>query len=102
VTAYTAIRPGLGALALPVAAYVAVITAMMWRAAARVGSRSLPRRAALIGLGGAVAFGTSDTLLAFDRFAGPVRGAGLTIMLLYWLGQYGIAASAAWTGRPRS
>jgi uncharacterized membrane protein YhhN len=88
------LRPGLGAMALPVSAYVTVICSMMWRAAARVGSPGTPPLAAALGLGGAIAFGASDTLLAFRRFAGPISGADGSIMVLYWLGQWGIAASA--------
>jgi alkenylglycerophosphocholine/alkenylglycerophosphoethanolamine hydrolase len=88
------IRPGLGAMAAPVTGYVAVICTMMWRAAARVGSRGTPALAAALGLAGAVAFGASDTLIAFDRFAAPIPGARWPIMLLYWLGQCAIAASA--------
>ena len=88
------LRPGLGPMALPVAVYVAVICAMMWRAAARVGSPGTPALAALLGLAGAVAFGASDTLIAFDRFATPIPGVRWPIMILYWLGQTGLAASA--------
>ena len=88
------LRPGLGSMAAPVAVYVAVVCSMMWRAAARVGSPTTPALAAALGLVGAVAFGTSDTLIAFDRFARPIPGAAWPIMLLYWLGQCGIAASA--------
>jgi alkenylglycerophosphocholine/alkenylglycerophosphoethanolamine hydrolase len=88
------LRPGLGAMAAPVTGYVVVICTMMWRAAARVGSRGTPALSAALGLAGAVAFGASDTLIAFDRFAAPVPGAGGPIMVLYWLGQCGIAASA--------
>ena len=33
------------------------------------------------------------TLIAFDRFHAPIPGASLPIMALYWLGQWGIAAS---------
>jgi len=88
------LRPGLGPMAIPVALYVAVICAMMWRAAARVGSAGTPPLAALLGLAGAVAFGASDTLIAFNRFAAPLPGVRWPIMILYWLGQSGIAASA--------
>ena len=48
----------------------------------------------LLGLAGAVAFGASDTIIAFDRFSAPIAGARWPIMTLYWLGQCGIAASA--------
>lgn len=91
---FTALRPGLGAMAVPVAAYVAVICTMMWRAAARLERPGTPALAALLGLAGAVAFGASDTLIAFDRFSNPIPGARWPIMGLYWLGQWGIAASA--------
>ena len=88
------LRPGLGPTALPVGVYVAVISAMMWRAAARVGGPGTPALAALVGLAGAVAFGASDTLIAFDRFRAPIPGVRWPVMGLYWLGQLGIAASA--------
>jgi len=89
------LRPGLGAMALPVGVYCGVISAMMWRAAVRVGGAGTHARAAWLGLAGALAFGASDTLIAVDRFLAPIPGARLPIMLLYWLGQWGIAASAA-------
>ena len=92
--AFVLLRPGLGPMALPVGVYVAVICTMMWRAAARVGSPGTPALAALLALAGAVAFGASDTLIAFDRFSAPVPGARWPIMILYWLGQAGIAGSA--------
>lgn len=93
--AFALLGPGLGSMTLPVAVYVAVIMIMMWRAAARVASAGTPALAAALGLAGALAFGISDTLIAFDRFDAPIAGVRLPIMLLYWLGQWGIAASAA-------
>jgi len=88
------LRPGLGDMAVPVSVYVTVICFMMWRAAARVGSPGTPALAAALGLAGAIVFGVSDTLLAFNRFGGPIPDAGWPIMILYWLGQLGLAASA--------
>ncbi len=93
-TAFLLLRPGLGPMAVPVGVYVAVICTMMWRAAARIGSPGTPALAGLLGLAGAVAFGASDTLIAFDRFSAPIPGARWPIMILYWLGQAGIAAAA--------
>jgi alkenylglycerophosphocholine/alkenylglycerophosphoethanolamine hydrolase len=98
--AFLLLRTGLGEMTAPVAVYVAVLCTMMWRAAARLGSPATPRAAALLGLAGAVAFGASDTLIAFDRFASPVPGARWTIMVLYWLGQWGIAASVVLRAAP--
>ena len=89
--AYAVLRPGLGAMAVPVAVYVTVVCLMMWRAAARV-SGSAPL-APWLGLAGALAFAASDTLIAFDRFHAAIPGAAWPIMILYWLGQWGIAAS---------
>jgi alkenylglycerophosphocholine/alkenylglycerophosphoethanolamine hydrolase len=94
IVALAILRPGLGSMTGAVTAYVVVLCTMMWRAAARVGSPGTPALAAALGLAGAVAFGASDTLIAFDRFAAPVPGAAWGIMVLYWLGQCGIAASA--------
>lgn len=85
--------PGLGPLACPVTVYVGVIGTMIWRAAARVGHAGEPTRAEWIGLAGAVAFALSDTLIAVDRFGDPIPGVRWPIMLLYWAGQTGIAAS---------
>jgi uncharacterized membrane protein YhhN len=102
VAAFSFLRPGLGELTVPVAVYVAVICTMMWRAAARVGSPGTPGHSALLGLAGALSFGASDTLIAFDRFSAPIPGARWAIMILYWMGQWGIAASTALgCGRPR-
>ncbi len=84
--------PALGGLAWPVALYVVAICAMMWRAAARVGRRS--GLGPMAGLMGAVGFGISDSLIAWDRFGGKIAGAFVPIMLFYWLGQAGIARAA--------
>lgn len=93
---YVFLRPRLGALALPVLAYVVAIAAMMWRAAARLRAGDTAGRWALAG---ALAFGLSDSLLALHRFHAPLPGAAAAIMLTYWAGQLGIALSAA-TSRP--
>jgi alkenylglycerophosphocholine hydrolase len=82
--------PGLGGLALPVAFYVVAICAMMWRAAARAGRRP----GAVWGLLGAVSFGLSDSLIAWDRFQTNVPGVAVPVMLFYWLGQAGLARAA--------
>jgi uncharacterized membrane protein YhhN len=89
---YLWLRPGLGAMAVPVGLYTLAITAMMWRAAARVGDRTAP--GGRIALAGAIAFALSDTLIAFDRFHASIAGVRVPIMLLYWAGQLGLALSA--------
>jgi uncharacterized membrane protein YhhN len=91
---FAAIRPGLGTLEAPVVAYIGVLMAMMWRAAARLGFSPRGRESALWGAGGALLFGLSDTLLALDRFRGEVPAARYLVILLYWAGQLGLARSA--------
>jgi uncharacterized membrane protein YhhN len=88
--AFVWIRPGLGGMTLPVVVYMLAIGTMMWRAAARWGDHP----GATAALEGAVLFGLSDTLIAIDRFRAPLPGAPYAIILLYWAGQAGIAASA--------
>ena len=78
----------------------AAIGTMVWRAAARVGQRGAPSPREWSALLGAVAFATSDALIALDRFHGPVPGAHAAIILLYWGGQLGIALSSGADGHP--
>jgi alkenylglycerophosphocholine/alkenylglycerophosphoethanolamine hydrolase len=94
--AFVTIEPGLGALRVPVIAYMAAIGAMMWRAAAWfAGSRGTGvASAALLAFAGAVVFGASDTVIALDRFHAPVVGARYLIILTYWGALSLIAASA--------
>jgi alkenylglycerophosphocholine/alkenylglycerophosphoethanolamine hydrolase len=91
---FALLAPVLGALVWPVLGYVLAICVMMWRAAARVGATGARRREEWFALGGAVAFGASDTLLALSRFLTPWPDAPYIVMLLYWAGQAGIARSA--------
>jgi uncharacterized membrane protein YhhN len=96
VIAFGLFLPGLGSLAVPVAAYVTAIVVMMWRAASRLPGLERGARFAFVG---AILFAASDTLLGLDRFRAPVAGVRYAILPLYWLGQLAIAASAA--GGPR-
>ena len=83
---------GLGDLLIPVAVYALAISAMLWRALARLGS-SVPKRSAWLAAAGALAFVASDSLIGIDRFVQPFAAAPYLIILSYWLGQWGIAAS---------
>jgi uncharacterized membrane protein YhhN len=85
--------PRLGQMRPPVVAYVLVICTMMWRAAARIDGGPATLFAEGAALVGAVIFAASDTLIALDRFHSPIRGVRYPIILLYWLGQWGIALS---------
>lgn len=87
-------RAGLQALIVPVACYALAISAMLWRALARLSQSNLSRRPAHLAAIGAVLFVVSDSLIGINRFVLPFDAAPLAIMLTYWLGQWAIAASA--------
>jgi uncharacterized membrane protein YhhN len=89
------LRPGLGAMKVPVLVYMVAIGAMMWRAAALAGGE---HRGGWRALSGAVLFGASDSLIAAHRFRAPIEGVDVPIMVLYYAGQVLIAASAGTAG----
>jgi uncharacterized membrane protein YhhN len=85
---------GLGSLLIPVALYALAISAMLWRALARVSCASISRQSAYLAAIGAALFVLSDSLIGINRFVSPFAGAHYAIILTYWLGQWGITASA--------
>jgi uncharacterized membrane protein YhhN len=113
VIAFLILNPYLGDLLLPVAVYIIAIVSMMWRAAATVGTQGKSRDFELAAMLGAISFGLSDTLLALNRFiwhdtltffnineAAPF--VSTLVIILYWLGQWGIALSAGWEAKDRA
>ncbi|MCQ3828973.1 lysoplasmalogenase [Microbulbifer elongatus] len=74
------ILPAAGPLALPVALYIAAISAMALSAAAHRDRSSLL-------FAGALAFMASDALIAINRFLYPVPLSGTWIMLTYYAAQ---------------
>lgn len=84
----------LGGMLLPVQLYVLAITTMLWRASVRLSVAHVPRFSAWAGFVGALFFVVSDSVLAFRLFETPLQLPGYVVMLTYWLGQLGIAASA--------
>jgi alkenylglycerophosphocholine/alkenylglycerophosphoethanolamine hydrolase len=113
VIAFLILNPYLSDLLLPVAVYIIAIVTMMWRAAALVGAHGKSRDFELAALLGAMAFGLSDTLLALNHFiwhdtltffninqAAPF--VSTLVIILYWLGQWGIALSAGWETKDRA
>ncbi|WP_204127599.1 lysoplasmalogenase [Pseudomonas ogarae] len=84
---------GLGPLLVPVIVYGLAISAMLWRALARLGT-SVPKRSAWLAAAGALAFVFSDSLIGINRFVQPFHAAPYLIIVSYWLGQWGITASA--------
>lgn len=85
---------GLGELLIPVACYATAISLMLWRALARIGQPQLQPRSTWLAAGGATLFVLSDSLIGIDRFVASFDAAPYAIILTYWLGQWGIAASA--------
>ncbi|WP_417701604.1 lysoplasmalogenase [Pseudomonas sp.] len=85
---------GLGELLIPVACYATAISLMLWRALARIGQPQLQPRSTWLAAGGATLFVLSDSLIGIDRFVTSFDAAPYAIILTYWLGQWGIAASA--------
>lgn len=83
---------GLGELLIPVAIYALAISAMLWRALARLTS-DVPKRSAWLAAAGALLFVFSDSLIGINRFVLPFDSAPYLIILSYWLGQWGIATS---------
>ncbi|MDB6442919.1 MULTISPECIES: lysoplasmalogenase [Pseudomonas] len=87
------VSSGLGPLLVPVVIYGLVISAMLWRALARLGT-NVPKRSAGLAAAGALAFVFSDSLIGINRFVHPFHAAPYLIIISYWLGQWGITASA--------
>ncbi|WP_277372195.1 lysoplasmalogenase [Pseudomonas sp. AA-38] len=85
---------GLGELLIPVACYATAICLMLWRALARLGHPDLQPRSTWLAAGGAALFVLSDSLIGIDRFVVSFDAAPYAIILTYWLGQWGITASA--------
>lgn len=92
------IAPGTGGMAIPVGVYILAISVMMWRAAALAGAPRLDPRIGWWATAGAIAFAASDSLIAIHRFVAPQPWVDPPIMILYWLGQAGIAAAAVVAG----
>lgn len=86
--------PHLGRYRAPVCVYVGVITAMGWLATIRALSGEVAPEDGLLALGGAYAFMASDTTLAVNRFAHPIRGGQIVIMGTYYLAQTLLTLSA--------
>ncbi len=85
--------PTLGAMRLPVAAYVSVIATMAWQALARRGTRR--DAGAAMAAAGAVLFMASDAAIAVARFVTDFPARHAFILVTYWAAQWLIASSVA-------
>lgn len=88
---YLLLLPRLGALKLPVAAYMAAIVAMAWLATARWLESDEPRAA--LACAGALLFVVSDASLAWNRFRRPIPHAQTLVLGTYFPAQWLIALS---------
>jgi len=86
--------PHLGRYRAPVCVYVGVIVTMGWLAALRALGGEVAPDTGLLALLGALAFMTSDTTLASDRFVRSFRGAQVVVMGTYYLAQLLLTLSA--------
>lgn len=87
------VASGAGSLRVPVLVYGGVIFVMIWRAAATVTKPVLNRT--LLFPAGAILFGVSDTLLAYNRFVAPLPAGDLLVLGTYWSAQTMIAKGFA-------
>ncbi len=89
------LRPGLGDLALPVAAYVLVILVMAYTAWDQWDQHRAPWAA--LAFAGALLFVLSDTILAWNKFRAPFAAGRALNLTTYFAAQWLIARSI---GRP--
>jgi uncharacterized membrane protein YhhN len=92
------LRPHLGGLRAPVAAYVVVITLMVWAAWAAFHAGGLAPPGGLLAVFGALAFYLSDIFVARDRFLAPGWENRLLGLPLYYAGQFCLAFSVGFAG----
>jgi len=94
---YRLVRPGLGAMKIPVIAYIVIISIMVNRAFAALGSPAFTRTQALFIAVGALLFYISDIILAANRFWKPWKRHRIGLAF-YYAGQLLIALSAGYFG----
>jgi uncharacterized membrane protein YhhN len=81
------LRQGRRELVVPVALYVAAISAMAASAIATIGRPEWSVQGRVFAIGGATLFVLSDALIGWTRFVRPIRGAPVAIMATYHCGQ---------------
>lgn len=87
------LRPHLGAMKVPVAAYIVIITCMIAAAWAALQNPLLGRDAAWMLFAGAVCFYISDVFVARERFVKAEFANRVLGLPLYYIGQFLIAFS---------
>jgi uncharacterized membrane protein YhhN len=99
--AFWILLPGLGEMKLPAMAYLLVILTMAWQAAVRW--NAMRDRGSLFAFAGALLFGVSDSIIAFNRFHARFYLAEALIMSTYFAAQLLLALSVSRQSRsPRA
>ncbi len=80
-------------LLIALSVYALALAAVIFRAAARVGSPKVDPFWARMGLLGAASFAASDAVLAIDRFHTEIAGARFVVIATYWAAQGLLAVS---------
>ncbi len=88
---YLVLHRNLDSMRVPVIIYMLVILVMVWMAANRV--MAFQSVGTIMLVCGAVFFLISDSILAYNKFIGSIRGAQLFILGTYYLAQWLIASS---------
>lgn len=88
---YAQFYPHLGALQLPVLAYVLVIAFMVWQSVGTYFKRKNKTTAFLAV--GALCFMLSDSLLGYNKFVAPLPWESLWVLGSYWLALFGLATA---------
>ncbi len=91
-------RPKSRWLRFPIHFYQIMISLMLFAAMLTLWRTDWPRLAAWLASGGALLFFISDTTLAFNRFAAPIRGGKLIVIISYHLGQIALIAGVLLRG----
>jgi uncharacterized membrane protein YhhN len=89
------LRPKLGAMQIPVAAYVVVISLMVWSAWAAASSSSIPEKMRRLIAVGATLFYLSDFIVAKNSFIGGGFFSNAFALAIYYIGQFMIAFSGS-------
>jgi len=85
-------------LRFPIHFYQIIISMMLLSAMLTLWRADWPHPAAWLASGGAFLFFISDTILALDRFATPISGGKLIVIITYHLGQTALIAGVMLRG----
>jgi len=88
-------QKGEEAMRIPVGAYAAILSLMLFSAWATLFRPAWPAAARLTAIVGATLFFASDSMLAWDKFVAPSHALRVLVMITYHLAQFALAATIA-------